>query len=213
MTFRAPARRSLLACVLLLSACPGEDGDEQGGETSDSQTSDSQTSESETEGTTGLDTETASTSESDSTTSNEGECYDVSDFLQLEESVNCGSPLPCPEVEYNTFPDCEPTTYDPAAAECVINGLANREPGTYRIRDCPGGISSRSVTLEVLPDETVIYTRREFQDSPSGARQTWRALPAADALLACPLATPEQLLDCVGQILDEECQLGTPSCP
>ena len=211
MTFRAPALLSLTACVVLLSACPGEDGDEQGGETSDSQTSD--TTETETEGTTGLETESASTSESDSTTENEGECYDVSDQLQLPETINCGSPLPCPEVEYNTLPDCEPVTYDPAAAECVINGLANREAGTYRIRDCPGGISSKSVTLEVLPDQTVIYTRREFQDAPAGARQTWRALPSADALLACTLDTPEQLLDCVGQILDEECQLGTPSCP
>lgn len=172
-------------------------------------------------GDSGTSDELTSSSEGPSGSGSEGDgggCHDVSmddPDSGAFEFLACGFELPCPEVEYMSNSDVcgMDVVYDPAAGACVIDALRDGTQGEYRIRDCPGGQSSGIVLLQVLGDDSVVWRTAEFDDAPTGWRETWRTLPDAAHFEGCSVDTVENLLACTRAILEEDCLGGTPSCP
>lgn len=161
------------------------------------------------------DAETQATSETTGDGDGDGDatCYQISDEGTSVSVINCGFTQPCAEAEFVSNP-CEVTAdYDPAVGACIVEQLAAGTQALHVVSDCPGGQFSESWRLQVFGDGTVLYVDNQFLDIGGTGYATWRALPDATYFQACQTDTPEALLDCLAGILEQECQLGEPSCP
>jgi hypothetical protein len=161
----------------------------------------------------GVDGETQAGSEGTGDGDGDGDgdeaCFDV-----LENIENCGLPQPCATVEFVSDPSCETdATYDPLAAACILDELAAGTLAEHQITDCPGGTATKSWTLQVLGDGSVLWSEVEEQGLMTQLRGSWRELPEPAYFESCQTDTPEQLLDCIEAILEQICHLGDPICP
>lgn len=140
-------------------------------------------------------------------------CYDVIDETNSVGVIDCSFAQPCASAEF-VLSNCEvDATYDPAVGACIIDALAAGTQALHDVRDCPGGQFSEAWRLQVFGDGTVLYVNNEALDIGGTGHATWRALPDPTYFQACASDTPEALLDCLDGILEQECQLGEPSCP
>jgi hypothetical protein len=182
-------RRGVLSVVLLMSACESPDDGE---------------------GETIAATESAGDGDGDG----DAVCFSVQDPAPGV-VPDCELPQPCPDVDFVLGAGCESgePIYDPVPAACVVDELAAGTQADHRITDCDGGIFSESWRLQVLGDGTVIYSHGRYQDLVSERSASWRAMPDAAYFNACVTDTAQQFLDCIEGILNQECQLGEPTCP
>ncbi|PRQ03808.1 hypothetical protein [Enhygromyxa salina] len=211
-------RLSIFALVTLAPlGCTDDATSDTSTTTTTSATSTATTDGTETAEASGSDSETDTDTDT-GTDTDDDVCYDHSSPPEgLINAPNCGFPSCASDVVYVGNPDeCEvQADYDPEVGNCLLQALANGQDtaASLGIRDCPGGQFSWTLKLQLFGDGTVLWHEATFADLASDERATWRMLPDAAYLDACSADTIEQLLDCLSGILEQECQLGEPTCP
>ncbi|MCA9716855.1 MAG: hypothetical protein H6713_15490 [Myxococcales bacterium] len=189
--------RVVSACLLLIAPHPGCDANP--GDSGTDSTTD------ETTGTSGA------TSGGD--TDDEMVCYDhqPADEADLPPPLSCSYAEPCPAVAWAGA--CEGDVYDPAAGACVIASLQDGEQAVHRLVRCVGApIDEWSLTVTSLGDGTVVWEEKEYPAGDVYLRTTWRALPEASYFDGCDAQEFSGLRTCLRGLLEQECQLGAPSC-
>jgi hypothetical protein len=166
-----------------------------------------------------------SSSESEGSSGTEGStgevvgCYEpYSDGETPFERFTCGGAAVCDvlvaERDRNDPSDAL-VFVNPEAATCILEGLRDATPGTYRADVSPDPQSNSTTDIEVLTDGTAIVHRRASVDKGSEETGRWAPLLEPQTFQDClDSGDLQTILDCIENPLDDaSCIEGPTVCP
>lgn len=102
-----------------------------------------------------------------------------------------------------------------AALECILTGIRDRIPATYAWQYYEnGGQYDVTYTLELLPNDTVIWSESGYLDLSCGWSETMRTAPPTKPIDDCLASQdPGTYWSCLNSILDGTECTGPAECP